>query len=450
MVDAHKGTRDYLLKDLIITSPNGGKVSLIYKFVSCSIFENIFSNTMSCELSFLDVHNWARHLPIIGQQEKLEIVFSLAGADDVTFEFDVYGIRSKHVSTAGRSQVMVLSCVSPEMFKDSHTKISKSYYGTISDIVTEIYDSNIKDVSGKELSIDVKTTNVKKKYVIPNWSPFTAINWLTARAVAEDNTDACNFVFYEDREGFHFTTLDKLVDVPIPKQSYMWHPRKYRDLSKPSSVRGQRDVGYEHRNLESIRFADAGNRLEEIETGMYASKVLTHDIVRKKYEVTDFNLKDSWDGIKHVEKEYPIIKGIDKFSPESNTVYDFKPKHKFLNRKNKLHGGETVEDNDEYEKWFSKRKSQMKQIESMRLYTNGAGDSRRMCGDVVHLRFEPLEPGEAGDESNTDKYISGKYLVTSVRHFFQQDGGYQMDMELAKDSVQESYPESNTMKELGK
>jgi len=286
---------------------------------------------MSCEISVVDTHNLARHLPILGQKEKLKVVFALSGADDVSYDFEIYATRNKLVTTAGRTQLLVLSGTSPETFKDSHTKISKSFYGTIDETIKEIYDDYLK-VGDKELTVDVKTTDTKKKIIIPNWSPLTAINWLTARAVAVDNSDACNFVFYEDRDGFHFTTLDKLVDVSLPEMGYMWNPRKYRDMSNASAVRGQRDVGYEHRNLEELRFADPGNRLEEINSGMYSSKILTHDIVRKHYEFVEYSLKDEWDKINHVEENYPLIKVSDELSAEYSTVYDFKPKHLWVNR----------------------------------------------------------------------------------------------------------------------
>jgi hypothetical protein len=150
-------------------------------------------------------------------------------------------------------------------------------------------------------------------------------------------------------------------------------------------------------------------------------------------------MKEEHDNIKHVEQNYPICKDLDNFSKEHDTVFDFKPKHKFLNQKNDL-GGEDVEDNDKYQDWFSKRKSQMKQINVMRVNVNLAGDSRRRCGDVVHIQFSPLEPGKSDDDERTDKYITGKYLVTSVRHSLSQDGGYLMDMELTKDSVGTPYP----------
>ena len=449
MSGLHKGTRDYKLDSLTLTSPSGGSVSLMKKFISCSIYESIHSNTLSCEITILDTANLPRHMPIIGQKETLSIKFKMRGAKDKDYKFKIYAMRKKLLPAAGRKQVYVLDGTSEETFKDIHTKVSRSYYDSIENIIQSIYDDYLK--TDKELHVDEPTQKTKKKIIIPNWSPLTAINWLVARAVSAENPEACNYVFYEDynpkNPGFHLTTLEKLVKEAKdkPKMEYLYYSRKHRSFENVQEKSGQRDVGYEFRNIEGLSFSEPGNRLEEIGAGMWASRLLTHDIVRKHYEIKDFNLKKEWDGVKHVEKEYPIIKDKDEFSSEKDTVYDFKPKHKFLNKKNRR-GGKTVKDNDEYEKWFLKRKSLMKQYDTMRIYVNVSGDTRRKCGDIVAATFEPLEPGKPQDSEKIDKYITTKYMVTSVRHFFQQDGGYEMDMELSKDSVQEPYPSSSIVK----
>jgi len=429
--DKHSATRDYRLKDITIASPSGGNVSVMFNFANCSIFEDLFSNTMSCELSIIDTNNIVRHLPIIGQQEELTITFETPGTKDtIEFKFDIYAVRKKILPASGRKQVVTFSAVSTIMFKESHTKISKAYYDTTTNIIKDICKEYL-ELPDEKVFIDVKGDSEKIKVIIPNWSPLTAINWLVARSRDED---VCNFVFYEDREGFHLTTIDKLVDVEKPHMGYFYTPRKHRDYNTPKAVRGRRQVGYEFRNLEAVVFEEPGNRLDEVNSGMHSSRLLTHNIVTKSYEVTDYSMKKEYDNTKHVEENYPICKDLDKFATEHDSVFDFKPKHKFLNQKNDL-GGEDVEDNDKYQDWFSKRKSQMKQINVTRCAANSAGDSRRKCGDIVYLQFAPLEPGKGDDDEKLDKYITGKYLVTSVRHSLAQDGGYLMDMELTKDSV---------------
>ena len=105
---------------------------------------------------------------------------------------------------------------------------------------------------------------------------------------------------------------------------------------------------------------------------------------------------------------------------------------------NDLHGGVTVEQNEKYAEWLLRRNSLMRQIGSLVININVSGDSRRKCGDVVSLNITELEPSTKEDRK-VDKYITGKYLVTSIKHNITPDG-YFMDMECSRDSVGEDYP----------
>ena len=73
--EGYAGDNDYKLKRMEITSPSGGQVDVMGIFVSMKIYEDLFSNTMSCTLTFQDTNNIARLLPIIGQREELVVEF---------------------------------------------------------------------------------------------------------------------------------------------------------------------------------------------------------------------------------------------------------------------------------------------------------------------------------------------------------------------------------------
>ena len=434
--EGYAGDNDYKLSKVQIESPSGGKVDIQGILIGCSIYEDLFSNTMSCSVSYQDTNNIARHLPIIGQREKLIIEFKIPGEKQMLeYKFDIYKVSTKQISTVGKKTAVTLKGVSSEQFNNVHTRISKSFYGTIDEMVSAIYKDFVKD--DKELKTVTKTNSEKRKFIIPNWHPFDAINWLSARASEEEKSDACNFLFYQDRDGYHFTTLNTLLDVPEPKQQYFYFPRRFRE-----NPGGFRDPGYETMNIQRLTIEEPGDRLEENMRGMYGSKILTHDIVRKHYEFKEFSLKKKFDGVAHTEKEYPIAKELDEFSNKPDTFFNFMPIHKNLNQENELHGGDTIEQNEKYAEWHLNRESLLRQIGSTIVTVTTSGDSRRKCGDVVHLTVTPLQPSSKKD-INLDKYLSGKYIVTSIKHNLGEDG-YVMDMELSKDGNQDKYPKKST------
>ena len=438
--DEYAGDNDYELKSIVIKSPSGGEVDVANVFSNMKMYEDLLTNTMSCSLTWQDTNNIVRHLPIIGQREKLTATWTIPGEKDVVFEFDIYAVVTRNISDVGKKQMITVRGISSEQFKNIHTRISKSYYKTIDEMVSEIFTEHLEDKGGEskqhKLNIDTKTDSEKRKFIIPNWHPLDAINWLADRSQGE-NANACHFIFFQNREGFHFSTIEKLFEEKTPKMAYYYTPRKYRE-----NAGWFRDPGFETRNIQRLIVDEPGNRLDENIQGMYGSKILTHDIVRKKYEFTEYSMKDSFKDTQHVpqpEKEsYPIAEELDEFSDKPDTFFNFCPIHKTLNQKNELHGGDTVEQNEKYANWLLRRKSLARQIGGMVINVEVSGDSRRKCGDIVNLQVTPLQPGSKEDQ-NLDKYLCGNYLVTSISHVIKQDG-YVMNMELSKDNQNDVYP----------
>ena len=435
----YSGDNNYRLQELTLTSPSGGEVDLADVFTGMSIFEDLFNNTISCRLSFHDTNDICRHLPIIGQQEKLKATFKIPGDKNVEFEFDIYRVSVKQISTIGKKQAITLKGVSTEQFKNIHTKISRSFYNSVDGIIETIFNDYLKTSgSGKQhkFQIGVPTNSEKRKFIIPNWRPLDAIEWLVNRAVPANEQHACNYIFFQNREGFQLTTLHKLLEVDTPKMEYFYMPRRYREA--PNNFR---DPGYEMRNVQRLIFDEPGDRLDENLSGMYGSKILTHDIVRKHYEFKEHSMKKFFGFSKHAEPNYPIARGLDEFSTQPDTFWNFFPIHNNLNQENELYGGDTVEKNEQYAQWFLKRKSLMRQIGANVIHIHVSGDSRRKPGDVVSLKVTPLQPA-VGKDKKLNKYINGKYLVTSVKHNITRDG-YWMDMELSKDSMADPYPDKS-------
>jgi hypothetical protein len=66
------------------------------------------------------------------------------------------------------------------------------------------------------------------------------------------------------------------------------------------------------------------------------------------------------------------------------------------------------------------------------------GDPGLTAGRTVNFNLLSLKP--TSNTKELDKFYSGKYLVTAVRHIIQPQGIYQTIVELAKDSSPTSYP----------
>ena len=64
------------------------------------------------------------------------------------------------------------------------------------------------------------------------------------------------------------------------------------------------------------------------------------------------------------------------------------------------------------------------------------GDSTRHAGDVIELKIPENNPSNEGLREY-DKYLSGRFLVTNVRHAMKADREYVTVMECVKDSFED-------------
>ena len=64
------------------------------------------------------------------------------------------------------------------------------------------------------------------------------------------------------------------------------------------------------------------------------------------------------------------------------------------------------------------------------------GDSGLTVGRTIIFNIYSLQNDET---RKLDEYYSGKYLVTAIRHVIQTNGAYQSIVELAKESVNNTY-----------
>ncbi len=72
------------------------------------------------------------------------------------------------------------------------------------------------------------------------------------------------------------------------------------------------------------------------------------------------------------------------------------------------------------------------------------GTTNINVGDIVHFTMPKYAKATNNDILDQDKYLSGRYLVSAVRHHISSIGKkHTMVLELIKDSFNISYPEEN-------
>lgn len=391
-----------------------------------SLYENLFTNTMTGNVYIQEQVNLISNLPIVGH-EQIEITLYDPQLPDteITHTFRIYSITN----VANPNQVSrsyILNFVSEEHLTNLKTSISRSYrQQTISSIVNSICTSDLN------LSrIDLEKTGNIHDIVIPNWKPFHAISWLSKRAVSE-NFEGANYLFYQTREGYSFRCLESLMSGSSQKTYETLIEREERKNIPEDDTRN---------SILSMNLDKTFDLLENIPTGMYANRLVIHDMIQRKTETLDFNYADSYSNQTHLERGdsakwgYGEIQGIDvqgssMLVGKETDQYTTSPLSKqfFISRFD--------EKNNYTEKTIQNRVSQIQQTQNIKLRLDVAGDITRKVGDVIEIDMDSIQAGGRV----VDKMYSGRYLITSLRHLI-TDGRHNMIMGAMKDSYFNSLP----------
>jgi len=407
---------------------------------------------------------------------------------------------------------------------------------TLADMARDIfYDFFIKDKKPlrqpkTRKPFLVEPTRYKSEIVIPNWNPFKAISFLASKAVSKNpETKGANFVFYQTLQGFRFVSIETLMlggfrifqekyadgatvaqdyphlavnailetattdnssHIPIYSDEIVIDPTMKPFVASykymPANMGESKQSSYE--SVTSFRLVDSFDTMKNVALGMYANRVVTHDLIQMKIDRRDFHYVTPPSTISVIESDGSV-------SSKQNTEEGDKEKTQidasvsteigrlcsdnadFLGRPEAhislvpttygqagaLNTGPTKEvsigkDNlpqakqqtindpsgfpikldikeNHVEDVIARRISQRLQLDSVKINFSAPGDSSREVGDLISFDF-PTENSKVAASSSGrgagHKYYSGKFLITSLRHKITQDE-YTIHVEAIKD-----------------
>ncbi len=408
-------------------------ISLADVWLNISIFEDINNPFIEGEITIPDSGDLLSSLPIMGN-EKIRITFSTPS------NLEPRVVIGQIVSITGQTQltqamkVYVLGFVSPEFVFNQKTQFSKSYNKMlISDMVQDIHSQFIFGINKKPLKAIPSTSQTSR--VIPTFSPFKAIDWLSKWAVTRNYPDGVSYVFFESKDTYFFGPVESLIDVVTHRTPAAVYTR----TNVNAQANQAKNVAAGFYTIQSISESPV-EVMDDIVHGLYASLRKEHDIVLRTISDTNFNYFDEYSKTTHLESN------IDKTMlhndlnlgeyPNSFIVYATDHFQAFTGQ-----GSRNVSNSQSLI-----RNSQMQQFFARRLDIVIPGDSDRTIGEVVQLDIPNASPMIEDNEGELDRYLSGRYLITSLRHSIDRSADnrrstYSISMEVSKDSVKTPYPD---------
>ena len=448
---------DFNLEEALLISPTGNVTDLLTDvvIVEMNIFEDMFKSSITGSIIVTDTNDIVSKIPIVGQEYltlKIRTPTLTLEKDIIDFTenpFAVHKISLRRELTTG-GQTYELKFISQEAIKNSQRKISKSYSGNKANIGDIVFDLLSEDKNGVQSSkeIFIEPTTGKRKYVIPNMNPFSAITTLSNEAVSKSqdgNNPSPHYLFFENKNGIHFRSLQSLFDHDAKDLFHVG------DMGfDEEEIDGDPESGKLIQNFRRILAYEIRTRKDlflNSASGMLGGRLITHDIYKKNYDVREYNYLDDDDFGQHKrlsdEGDAFRVYNVDRFEstdfskakthliPISKTTKNFDAHY---TTSDELDGNS---DSNRLQETYLQRQSRLMEIGngiSIQMSVNGR--TSLTVGDIIFITI----PSIRGSDTENELY-TGKYLIVKLRHTFSKPlRQHEITMEVVRDNSPSDYP----------
>jgi len=241
------------------------------------------------------------------------------------------------------------------------------------------------------------------------------------------------YLFYETTQAFYFANIERIIEMAVNDKS-IYYEYNYvpNNLSADQQGNYVKDVEKEYRKIEELEIVETFNAFKNTNNGYYANRLVTLDVISKKYEIIDYDHVASYGEYKHLED----ISKSGALAPFNSTTLrgpssltQFYPKHA------KLFNDAETNANDIIDKTLPRRISTLNELGNFKMVITVPGRTDAEVGSIVYITYPDAQPKDQSDKAKTgeDPLFSGFYLVTAIRHKITLIK-HMMIMEVVKDS----------------
>jgi hypothetical protein len=285
---------DVSIEKCDIFTSGGLRQDIAAQVIAITMYEDIFSPYISGSLTVRESFDLVNLFPFVGEEMvEIEIVTpTLEETKNIRGIFYIYKMTDR-VLLGDKMVAYVLHFISPEAVIDLNKKISKVYSGTPEEIIKSLLTDNVNGLQTKK-KIFVEPTDKQIKFISNFWSPLKCINFVTDNAV--NKNDVPNYVFFENRYGFYFMSLDTLYTNGL-----------YQSFTKDGYTRDSlpnggdaKNVEEDFRRIDEVVIPIGYDYMHKLRSGMYSSKLVSYDLNKKIYNSKNYNVRDKYDKVKHL------------------------------------------------------------------------------------------------------------------------------------------------------
>jgi hypothetical protein len=429
------------IEDIVITNSNGVSISVTDIFVHVTLYDGIFANASSGEISLKDSTR-LQELGAIFGDELITISYKdVANNRSITREFLMFANTGKVPNANQKGTLTGYSFISIEAASDSVTRLTKTYRGSAYNIIGQIWDdAGFGGTSRKYLDVDEDAMPAGEfVFCAASWSPFFAIRWILSKLHENGKAD---WMFFEvppsekdhhEQGAFVVESISNMVSEA---------PKHYYDfgMTNINSTLGGQYIGAAHYSVEAY------DALKGVFNGMYSARTLSHDITNRDWRLKNFSYAEEYNKSDHIDgskkslvNKHTGLLYTTKYEAHENVVAT--STNQFTEPSTGIAYFEEPEnpsDEDSKEEYIMHRTSQLRQVlYGPRVNLAVHGNSAVMGGNMLYFDL-PVSALQVGSHKS-DIYLSGGYLVTSVAHTFSANQ-FATNIQIAKNSLATQLP----------
>jgi hypothetical protein len=407
---------DYKVTKMQLITSDGVSIDLMGLLVETSIYSDIFSSVLTGTIYVTDGKDVLSTLNLHGN-EYLRFAIDKPSLDaPIERLFRIYKV-SKREGNVGSdiAQNYMLHFCSDELILSLSMSLSKSYKQMkYSDMIIDICQNVLQIPEFDPDYIDDTLGNYD--IIIPNLRPLEAINWLASRCYGEGMD---NYFFFETFYGYELSSIQTLFNNKDGnKAAYLFDNKRLN--SQPIN---------DSSALNEIKIVNGFDTITMKTNGAYASKLLTIDIVNQKQNTYTYSITDL-ESQNLMMNPYKIL----------NNYTDRNKQTQYENYDAYFRTVTTF--NEDIDKYMMSRNMHMALMNNFKLRFSVPGDININAGDMVTIKFPIYEPGDGSSPKQYNEYLTADYLITSLRHIFNQTSGHTSFAEVALDSFNKALPAS--------
>lgn len=437
MVALNKYQTDYELQSISLSVPTfGSPVDMKSYMVELNLYEDIFGDSISGSLLVSDALGLLPNFKLNGT-EFITVALrknSQDGGKNINRTFRIYKISDRYFVPGNNFENYTINFCSEELLLSEKYRVSKSYKSkTISQIVEDILKNHLK-VSDKKV-VAVEKTSGTFDFVLPNKKIFETVNWLSTYAMPTNKIGG-DMLFFENSDGFWFKSLQTLYSQS-PYLTYYFHPKNVTS-----------DMQYKFTNIISMDVLDSFDMLRSTSSGTFSNRLISIDPLTRSFKTTDFNYNDYYAKSTKMNSQ-----------PVTNNYKDRVGKKTFETPPNNLQAGafrllptNTNQRNSSFiksrpsavfsdysvEKTIPYRAAQLSLANFSRLKITVPGNAKLSVGMTINVVVPQTGASTFAKvdqpiQRQNDPYLSGKYLITAVRHVINLET-YATILEICKES----------------